>query len=143
MKRIIGAAVAGVLAFSGIYALAASLNVASQPVGAGTATISAGCTADTLQVSYSAFVYSSTNGETVTKVAVTDTNGSPTLTACEGLPYELDVTGTGGASLASVSGNLAASFTGGAVLPATAFTAGTDMAGVPAASITGVSLVIG
>jgi hypothetical protein len=35
MKRIIGAAVAGILAFSGVYALAASLAVSSNTLGAG------------------------------------------------------------------------------------------------------------
>jgi hypothetical protein len=138
MKRIIGAAVAGVVAFSGIYALAASLTVTSQPIGAGTATISAGCTTDTLQVSYSVLSYVSPNEE-VADVAVTDSAGTPALTNCENLAYELDVTATGGASLAHLSGTLPASFTGGTVIAATALTGGP----VSAASIAGVSLVIG
>jgi hypothetical protein len=50
MKRIIGAAVAGVLAFSGVYALAASLTVSSNTLGAGASVVSS-CTANTLTVS--------------------------------------------------------------------------------------------
>jgi hypothetical protein len=138
MKRIIGAAVAGVVAFSGIYALAANLTVTSQPVGAGSATISAGCTVDTLQVSYSVLSYVSPN-ELVADVAVTDTAGTPALTACENLAYQLDVTGSGGTSLAHLTGNLPATFSGGTVIAATALVGGP----VSAASITGVSLDIG
>ena len=47
----LGAIVAGVIAFSGIYALAASLSVSSNSLGAGTSVV-ASCTADTLTVTY-------------------------------------------------------------------------------------------
>ncbi len=78
MKRIIGAAVAGILAFSGIYALAASLNVSSNTLGAGASVVSS-CTADTLTVSYGALTYSSTiPGYTLTTVTITDNATTPT-----------------------------------------------------------------
>ena len=56
MKRILGAIAAGVVAFSGIYALAASLSVTSDNLGAGTAAVAA-CQSATLNATYTPLSY--------------------------------------------------------------------------------------
>jgi hypothetical protein len=134
MKRILGAIVAGAIVFAGVYALAASLNVSTLNVGAGTATISAGCTNDTLQVQYSGFSYS--GGEQVGSVSVVDTAGTPNPGTCNGLQYRLDLTGSSG-SLANLTGTVSWA-SGSTVIAPTNL--GTP---VSASSITGVALVIG
>jgi hypothetical protein len=103
MKRIIGAAVVGVIAFSGVYALAASLSVTSDSLGAGTTTVAA-CQAAAVTVTYPAtdityqvpapgpgYVVS---GATVTGVATT----------CNSVPWQVTLYGSGGTSLASATG---------------------------------------
>ena len=100
MKRILGAIAAGVVAFSGIYALAASLNVSSNTLGAGVATV-ASCQATAVTVTYPAadltyqvaspgpgYVVS---GATVTGVAST----------CNSVNAQVTLYGTGGTALAS------------------------------------------
>jgi hypothetical protein len=100
MKRIIGVAVAGVIAFSGVYALAASLNVTSNTLGAGVSTV-ASCQASAVLVTYPAtdIVYQAgapgpgyvVEGATVTGV----------LTACYSANAQVTLYGTSGAALAS------------------------------------------
>lgn len=102
MKRIIGAIVAGVVAFSGIYALAATLNLSTNTLGAKQVTVS-GCT-DPLLVTYpTADITASTtnaSGYELTGVTVTGlTNGA---TGCESKAAEVTVY-NGTASLASGS----------------------------------------
>ncbi len=135
MKRILGAIVAGVIVFAGVYALAASLSVSTTSLGAGSATITAACTSDTLQVQYSGFSYS--GGEQVADVSVVDTAGaSSDAGTCNGLAYRLDLTGASG-TLANLTGNV--SWTSGStVISSTALASA-----VSASSITGVALVIG
>lgn len=134
MKRILGAIVAGAIVFAGVYALAAGLNVSTTNLGAGSATITAACTADTLQVEYSGFTYSA--GEQVGSVSVVDTATTPNPGTCNGLQYRLDLTGSSG-SLASLTGTVAWT-TGSTVIAATNL--GSP---VSAGAITGVALVIG
>jgi hypothetical protein len=143
MKRIIGAIAAGVVAFSGIYALAASLSVTSNTLGAGTSA-TASCTADTLTVGYGTLSYSATvPGYTVTTVTITDnTSPTPAWTACKNLNYRVTVyTGTSSpyTSLVETTGTVPATIanTTGATFTTTAFAAQN------ANSITGVSVVIG
>ncbi|MGA3183431.1 MAG: hypothetical protein ABSE52_02375 [Candidatus Dormibacteria bacterium] len=135
MKRIIGAAVAGILAFSGIYALAASLSVTSNTLGAGSAVVSS-CTADSLVVSYGTPVYSSSiPGYTVTTVVIKDTQATPTWAACNTLAYRVTLTGvTGDEATGTLSGLVNTTNTTYTVtLPSAA----------NASLITGVSVVIG
>jgi hypothetical protein len=102
MKRIIGVVVAGVIAFSGVYALAASLNVTSNSLGANKVTVS-GCS-DPLVVTYPTadIVANATNttGYAVTGVTVTGlTSGT---NGCESKAAEVTLFGTTG-SLATGS----------------------------------------
>ena len=139
MKRIVGAIVAGVIAFSGIYALAASLTVSSNTLGAGTSVV-ASCTADTLTVSYGALTYTAAvPGYTLTTVAITDNAGAPNWLACKGLNYRVTLEGAGNASLVESVGVVPATITNttGSSFTPTAFAAES------ASLITGVSVVIG
>jgi hypothetical protein len=135
MKRILGAIIAGAIVFAGVYALAASLNVSTTNLGAGSASITAACTSDTLQVQYSAFSYS--GGEQVSSVSVVDTATTPSPGTCNGLHYRLDLTGTGGSSLANLTGTV--SWASGSTVIGSAPLS----PAVSASSITGVALVIG
>jgi hypothetical protein len=138
MKRIIGAAVAGIIAFSGIYALAASLTVSSNTLGAGTSVV-ASCTADALTVSYGALTYTAAvPGYTLTNVVITDTAGT-NWTACKGLTYNVTLAGAGNASLVVSTGTVPATI---ANTPGSSFTP-TAFAAESASLITGVSVVIG
>jgi hypothetical protein len=128
MKRALGAIAAGVVAFSGIYALAASLNVTSNTLGAGTAVV-ASCQAATLNATYAPLAYSSTvPGYTAATVTV---NGL--AATCYSLPYRVTLYGAGSVSLGEATGTTPSSGTSFAA----AFTA------VNAASVTGVAVVIG
>jgi len=128
MKRILGAIAAGVVAFSGIYALAASLNVSSNQLGAGTSVV-ASCTADTLTVTYGTLAYTSGTGYTTTSVTVTGL-----ASTCNNVPYRITLYQTGGASLAEATGTTPAT---GTTFTTSAFTA------VSAAAVTGVAVVLG
>ena len=111
MKRIIGAIVAGVVVFSGIYALAATLNLGAAPtLGAATQAVAA-CTSDTLTVSYPTPAYSaSVPGYTISGVTVTDSASTPNLaTACGGHAYSVTVSTSSGTALATATGTVAAS----------------------------------
>ncbi|MGP8159759.1 MAG: hypothetical protein ACLQGJ_00845 [Candidatus Dormibacteria bacterium] len=128
MKRILGAIAAGVVAFSGIYALAASLSVTSNTLGAGTAVV-ASCQAAALNATYTPLAYSTTvPGYTAATVTLTGLASS-----CYSLPYRVTLYGAGNASLGEATGTTPASGTSFAA----SFTA------VSAASVTGVAVVIG
>jgi len=108
MKRVIGAAAAGVVAFSGIYALAASLNVTTNTLGAGTTTVAA-CQAGAVNVTYPAadITYSATlPGYNVTGATVTGVTAG-----CYAVPYQVTLYGAGGVSLASATGTTASAAT--------------------------------
>ena len=140
MKRIIGAAVAGILAFSGIYALAASLGITSNTLGAGTSVVSS-CTANTLTVSYGALTYTaSVPGYTLTTVTITDNTAAPNWAKCEGLAYKVTLEGaTGNNQLVETTGMVPATITNtaGSSFITTAFAAEN------ASLVTGVAVVIG
>jgi hypothetical protein len=139
MKRIIGAAVAGVLAFSGVYALAASLSVSSNTLGAGTSVVSS-CTADTLTVGYGTLTYTaSVPGYTLTAVTITDNTATPNWTKCEGLAYKVTLEGSTNNQLVETTGTVPATLgtTKGSSFTTTAFAAQS------ASLVTGVAVVIG
>jgi hypothetical protein len=127
MKRILGAIAAGVVAFSGIYALAASLSVTSDNLGAGTATVAA-CQSLALNATYTPLTYTSGTGYTAATVTVTNLQSS-----CYSVPYRVTLYGSTGTSLGEATGTTPA--TGSSF--AAAFTA------VSAASVTGVAVVLG
>jgi hypothetical protein len=137
MKRIIGAIVAGVVAFSGIYALAASINLGTAPtLGAATQTVAA-CTADTVTLSFGALSYSAGNGYEVSSVTATDSNatyfGATASANCNGHAYRVTLYGSGGTSLGEATGTVPAT---GDAFTTSAFS------GVVAANVTGIALVI-
>jgi hypothetical protein len=137
MKRILGAIVAGVIVFTGVWALAASLNTGTAPtLGAATQTVAA-CTSDNVTLSFGALSYSSGNGYQVSTVTATDSNatyfGSSASADCNGHAYRITLYGTGGTSLGEQTGTVPAT---GDSFTTSAFS------GVSAASVTGLALVI-
>jgi hypothetical protein len=139
MKRILGAIAAGVVAFSGIYALAASLNVSSNTLGAGTSVVSS-CTADTLTATYGTLAYSTTiPGYTVTALVIKDNTATPNWTTCNTLAYRVTLYGSGNTSLGEVTGTVS----GVTNTSGSSFTTGTFGTAVNANLITGVAVVIG
>jgi hypothetical protein len=139
MKRIIGAGVAGVIAFSGIYALAASLSVSSNQLGAGTSVV-ASCTADSLTVTYGTLAYSTTiPGYTVSALVIKDNTATPSWTTCNSEAYRVTLYGSGGGSLGEVTGTVS----GVANTSGSSFTTASFGTAVNANLITGVVVVIG
>jgi len=128
MKRIIGAAAAGVVAFSGIYALAASLSVTTNTLGAGTTAVAA-CQSATLNVAYGPSYVAGSGYETTT---VTVTNLQST---CYSVPYKVTLYGAAGASLGEVTGTTPSS--------GSTITTGAFSPLVSDASVQGVAVVLG
>ena len=127
MKRIVGVIVAGVIAFSGVYALAASLPVSSSSLGAGTATVAA-CQSATLNATYTPLTYTAGTGYTAATVTVNNLQSS-----CYSVPYRVTLYGTGGTSLGEATGTT----------PATGSTFAAAFTAVSASSVTGVAVVLG
>ena len=122
MKRVIAAVFAGLLMFGSVYGLAASLNLTSDSLGAGSAVVAA-CQAGTLNA-YSAAAPGYTVGTvTVTGLAAT----------CYSKAYKITLSGAGNASLGEATGTTPAS--------GTSFSAAFAPA-LSATSITGVNVVI-
>ena len=139
MKRIIGVAVAGVIAFSGVYALAASLSVSSSQLGAGTSVV-ASCTADTITVTYGTLAYSTTiPGYTVSALVIKDNTATPSWTTCNTQGYRVTLYGAGGASLGEVTGTVS----GVTNTTGSSFTTASFSTAVNANLITGAAVVIG
>jgi len=140
MKRIIGATAAGVVVFSGVYALAASLNLTTSNLGAAQSVVAA-CTSDALQASYSGSTsYSATlPGYQVTAVTIKDTAGTPAWTTCNTQSYRVTLYGAGGASLGEVTGTVS----GVTNTAGSSFTTAAFGAAVNANLVTGVAVVIG
>ena len=139
MKRIIGVAVAGVIAFSGVYALAASLSVSSNQLGAGTSVV-ASCTADTLTATYGTLTYSAAiPGYTVAALTIKDSGATPSWTTCNTEGYRVTLYGAGGASLGEVTGTVS----GVTNVTNSSFTTVAFGSAVNASLITGVAVVIG
>jgi hypothetical protein len=127
MKRIVGVIVAGVIAFSGVYALAASLTVSSSSLGAGTATVAA-CQSATLNATYTPLTYTAGTGYTAATVTVNNLQSR-----CYSVPYRVTLYGTGGTSLGEATGTT----------PATGSTFAAAFTAVSASSVTGVAVVLG
>lgn len=127
MKRILAALVIGLVTFSGVYGLAASLNLTSDSLGADTATVAA-CQAGALDATYTSSYSASTPGYTLGTVTVTGLTAS-----CYGMAYRITLSGAGDASLGELTGTTPSSGTtfGGTFSPA-----------VDAQLVTGISVVI-
>ena len=132
MKRIAAALAGGVLTFSAVYGMAASLNVTSDSLGAGTSTVAA-CQAAALNIQYNSaanLAYNATaNGYIVTNVTIHNLQAT-----CESKPYRITLM-NGSASIGEVTGNTPAST---ADFTSAAFTGTTEVA----ANVTNVAMVI-
>ena len=136
MKRIIGAIAAGVISFSGIYALAASLNVSTPPdLGAYTHTVASCTGTDSLSVSYAGLAYTAGTGYTLTGVTVTDTTGNFPA-ACTGHDWQVtaEETSPGTTQSSPATGNTVTSGTNSFT-----YTFGAAQA---AANLSGIDIVI-
>jgi hypothetical protein len=120
------AAVAAIVVFASTYGFAASLNLGSSGLGAGSAVVASCGTG--IQAAYTTAYASGIPGYAVSQV-----NLSAIPAACQSKSYKIQLTGAGGAAIgAEMSGTL----------PATA-TANIATSGNPDASlVTGVSVVI-
>ena len=127
MKRVLLAALVAVLTFATVYGLAASLNLASDSLGAGTTTV-ASCQAGTLTATYTSTYTAATPGYTVGTVTVTGLAAT-----CYSKAYRITLTGAGNASLGEATGTTPAA--------GTSFAA-TFSPVVSATSVTGVAVVI-
>jgi hypothetical protein len=126
MKRAIIAVVAGLVTFTGIYGLAASLNLSTSSLGAGTATVAA-CQAATINVTYTPSYAATIPGYAAGTVTANNLQAT-----CYSMPYRITLYGAAGASLGEVTGTTPAA--------GTTFTA--SFATASAAAVTGVALVI-
>ena len=127
MKRIIAALFAGVLTFGSVYGLAASLNLTSDSLGAGTAVV-ASCQAATLNATYTSTYSAAAPGYTVGTVTVTGLAAT-----CWTKAYKITLSGAANASLGEATGTTPSS--------GTTFVA-TFAPALSATSITGVNVVI-
>lgn len=127
MKRVIAALFAGVLTFGSVYGLAASLNLTSDSLGAGTAVV-ASCQAATLNATYTSTYSAAAPGYTVGTVTVTGLAAT-----CWTKAYKITLSGAANASLGEATGTTPSS--------GTTFAA-TFSPALSATLITGVNVVI-
>jgi hypothetical protein len=127
VKRVLAAIVAGLFTFGGVYGLAASLNLTSDGLGAGSAVV-ASCQAATLNATYTTSYSSSLPGYQVANVTVTGL-----ASTCYGKAYRVTLTGAGAASLGESTGTTPSS--------GSSFAAAVSPA-VDATSVTGLTVVI-
>ena len=127
MKRILAAIIVGLITFAGVYGLAASLNLTSDSLGAGTATVAA-CQAGALNATYTSTYSAAAPGYTVGTVTVTGLAAT-----CFSKAYKITLSGAANASLGEATGTTPASGTSFAAAFAPALSA---------TSITGVNVVI-
>ena len=127
MKRVLAALFAGLITFGGIYGLAASLNLTSDSLGAGNATVAA-CQAGALNATYTTSYSAAAPGYTVGTVTVTGLAAS-----CYSKAYKVTLSGAGSVSLGEATGTTPAAGTSFAATFAPA---------VSAASVTGISVVL-
>lgn len=127
LKRALLAAVVGIMTFGTVYGLAASLNLASDGLGAGDTTVAA-CQAATLTATYTTTYSAATPGYTVGTVTVTGLAAT-----CYSKAYKITLAGTAGASLGEATGTTPST--------GTSFAA-TFSPAINAASVTSVGLVI-
>jgi len=126
-RRVLAAVIAGLLTFSVVYGLAASLNLTSDGLGAATTTVAA-CQAATLNATYTSTYSATAPGYTVGTVTVTGLAAT-----CYSKAYKVTLSGAAGASLGESTGTTPAS--------GTSFSAAFAPA-VTAASVTAINLVI-
>jgi hypothetical protein len=98
-KRVFFATIAAISIFGGVYGFAASLNVTSNNLSAGNATVAA-CQATSPNSTYTVAYDSSFGGYKVASVVVTGI-----ASTCNSLPISVDLTGTGNTSLTEMTGN--------------------------------------
>ena len=127
MKRALFVVAAGLITFGSMFGLAASLNLTSDSLGAGTATVAA-CQSATMNATYTTTYSATTPGYTVGTVTVTGL-----ASTCYSKAYKVTLSGTAGASLGEATGTTPASGTSFAV---------TFTPAVNAASVLGINLVI-
>ena len=127
MKRILLAIVAGTIAFSGVYGLAASLNLTTDSLGAATPTVAA-CQSATMNATYTSAYSATTPGYATGTVTITGL-----ASTCYGKDYRITLSGAAGASLGEATGTT----------PGTGSTVVATFSPAPAAtSVTGISVVI-
>ena len=127
MKRIGTAIIGGLITFSIVYGLAASLNLTTDSLGAATTTV-ASCQAATLTATYTSTYSATAPGYTVGTVTITGLAAT-----CYSKAYKVTLSGAASASLGEATGTTPAS--------GTSFSA-TFAPAVAATSITGVNVVI-
>ena len=127
MKRIGTAIIGGLITFSIVYGLAASLNLTTDSLGAATTTV-ASCQATTLTATYTSTYSATAPGYTVGTVTITGLAAT-----CYSKAYKVTLSGAASASLGEATGTTPAS--------GTSFSA-TFAPAIAATSITGVNVVI-
>jgi hypothetical protein len=127
VKRVITAILAATVTFGAVYGLAASLNLATDSLGAANTTVAA-CQAGQLTATYTSTYAAGTPGYTVGTVTVTGLAAT-----CYSKTYKITLSGSGNASLGEATGTTPAT--------GTSFAAAFSPA-VNAASVTGISVVI-
>ena len=125
-KRLLVALAAAAVVFGAVYAVAASLNLTTDTLGAGTATVAA-CQSATLTASYAPSYSAALPGYTAGTVTVNGLQAS-----CYGKNYRITLSGAGNASLGEVTGTT----------PTTGSTFSGALAGSSAAAVTGIAVVI-
>jgi hypothetical protein len=125
MKRYLVPIIAGITVFGAVTAFAATLNVSTQSLGSGNATV-ASCNA-TAAVTYTTAYASTIPGYKVATAPIT------TAVACATKAYKVTLTGAANASLAEITGSLDASGNASPDFSAS---------NISAALVTGVSVVI-
>ena len=126
MKRLLAASIAGLLAFGGVYGLAASLNLTTDSLGAAQ-TVVAACQAGAMNATYTSSYAAGTPGYNVGTVTVTGL-----AVGCQSKAYKITLSGAGNASLGEATGTTG---TG------TSFAA-TFSPAVSSALVTGIAVVI-
>ena len=127
MKRLIAATVAGLIAFGGVYGLAAGLNLTGDTLGADQEVVAA-CQSTAMAATYTGTYSASVPGYTVATVTVTGL-----ASGCYSKAYKITLTTTANASLGEATGTTPSS--------GTSFAA-TFSPAVNAASVTGIAVVI-
>jgi len=132
MKRVLIAVLVATTVAVGVYAAAASLTVNSDTIGAGNSAVAA-CQSSALSVSYATSYSATLPGYRIGTVTV---NGLDTASAtnCASKAYRITLTGASNASLGEVSGTTPGS--------GTSFAVDFSASNIPAASLTGVHLVV-
>jgi len=129
MRRTVLGLIIAILVFAGVYGLAASLNVSSSTLGAGSSAVAA-CQTGTLSVSYTPAYSATVPGYAATSVSVG--NIDTTTTACGGKAIRVTLTDASNASLGESTGTVP---TSGSSMTFT-------LSGVSASSVAGVHVAI-